>query len=317
MSTSPAVFCKKIAHVTREDALAHLKALVWKHESRGESQRSRGLAVYPCDRCEAWHVGHQPSIALVWHYSIGTMLDRILDAGELRPRRPQKVTARHLRHMSPKQRSRARRMWNEQAPLLWFSRNKDWEHSVIKIAPSRPFPPYPPAGRCWNEMSGEGLIRFGVPASLATLRWGDFLDRNPMPIALRDAMTRRGNPTEWLATSEAVPLERCRAIEMYYRGAWTPIADIDPDDADRYFEQRYAAYEEGWNSLLEKLGGLERVASGELFTPQAALNEVEAILYADIKQEYRQRGSAWVRAHDLDNEVNVGREESKRRLNEC
>jgi hypothetical protein len=42
-------------------------------------------------------------------------------------------------------------------------------------------------------MSGQGLVRFGVPASAASLRWGDFLDRNPMPVELRDAMTRRGN----------------------------------------------------------------------------------------------------------------------------
>src|SRR6185503_16163668 len=102
---------------------------------------------------------------------------------------------------SRRERGRERTKWPELEPLLWFSRRTDWEPSVIKFEPSKPFPPAPPRGRCWDEVSGDGLFRFGVFASVARLRWGDFLNRNPMPKELRDAMTRRGNPTEWLATN--------------------------------------------------------------------------------------------------------------------
>jgi hypothetical protein len=287
--------CKKISHATRDEAILHLKNLVWTNEARGNSHRSARLDVYPCDRCDSWHVGHQPSVPLVWHYTIGTMLDSIVASGELRPRRPRKLTAKRLRHMSPAARKRARRIWSEQEPLRWFSRCKNWEPSVMKIAPSRPFPPNPPPGRFWDELHGGGLVRFGVFASVATLRWGDFLKRNPMPIGIRDALTRRGDPREWLATDQAVPLDQCRALEVYYRGAWVAAEDLENGTFDRYLEERLDVYNKAWNTLLEKLGGLEQVASDKIPMPRESLTEAEAILYDDLQQVRRERGVRWVR----------------------
>jgi hypothetical protein len=290
MSASVAAACKKISHATRDEALAHLKTLVWTNESRGHPHRSAGLGVYPCDLCNGWHVGHQPSSPLVWHYTIGTMLDPIVASGELRPRRPQKRSARRLRNMSPAERNRASRMWSEQEPLLWFSRCENWEPSVRKIAPSRPFPPYPPAGRFWDEICGEGLVRFGVFASVATLRWGDYLKRNPMSIGVRGALTSRGDPRQWLATDQAVSIDQCRALEIYYRGVWVPADDLDSDEFDRYLEERLYVYHEAWNNLLEKLGGLEQIASDKIPAPRESLTEAEAILYDDLQQMQRERG---------------------------
>jgi hypothetical protein len=57
---------EKIRHPTRDDALAHIKRLVWKNHSAGQSERSTGLAAYPCEHCQMWHVGHQRSTPLVW-----------------------------------------------------------------------------------------------------------------------------------------------------------------------------------------------------------------------------------------------------------
>jgi hypothetical protein len=128
---------------------------------------------------------------------------------------------------------------------------------------------------------------------VATLRWGDFLDRNPMPLDLRDAMTRRGNPTQWLAMDQAVPLERCRGFEMYFRGAWVPVDSLKDDEADRYLRERLDVYNAAWNSLVAQIGGVERVARGDLIPPTVPLSEAEAILYDDLQQALRERGAAW------------------------
>jgi hypothetical protein len=285
----------KTSHATRDDAEAALKRVVWMNQSRGESDRSAGLNVYPCEGCNGWHFGHQRSIAIVWHYTTGKLAERILASGELRPRRPQKLTAKHLRRMSPAERKRTHDKWNEQEPLLWFSRRKDWEPSVIKFTPSKPFPQAPPVGRCWDEVNGDGLFRFGTFASVATLRWGDFLRRNPMRSDLQDAMTRRGDPTEWLATDRSIPLDQCRPLEMYYRGAWVPVLDLDAGEIDRYLDERAGAYDQAWKSLREKLGGIERVAGREFAAPTVPLTEPERVLYEDVRHAQRERGARWGR----------------------
>jgi hypothetical protein len=295
---APPGICKatgKISHTTRDDAEAALKSVVWRNQSRGESDRSAGLNVYPCDRCDGWHFGHRSSIAIVWHYTTGKLAEEILDSGELHPRRAHKATAKQLRRMSPAERKRIHGKWSAQEPLLWFSRRKDWEPSVIQIAPSEPFPQAPPAGRCWDEVYADGLFRFGTFASVATLRWGDFLRRNPMPSDLRDALTRRGDPTEWLATDRSIPHDQWRPIEMYYRGAWVRFEDLDDGEIDGYLHERPFVYFEAWKSLVEKLGGTERVGGWEFTPPAVPLTEPERVLYEDIKHAQRERGVRWRR----------------------
>src|SRR5882672_8415335 len=79
---------EKVRHPTRDDALAHIKRLVWKNHSAGQSERSVGLAAYPCEHCHMWHVGHQRSTPLVWHYTVLRLLDPILESDALRPPAP-------------------------------------------------------------------------------------------------------------------------------------------------------------------------------------------------------------------------------------
>lgn len=285
----------KISHATRDDGEAALKNVVWMNQSRGESDRSAGLNVYPCDWCDGWHFGHRSSIAIVWHYTTGKLVEKILDSGELRPRRAHKPTTKQLRRMSPAERKRTHGRWDAQEPLLWFSRRKDWEPSVIKITPCDPFPQVPPVGRSWNEVGGDGLFRFGTFASVATLRWGDFLCRNPMPSDLRDTLTRRGDPTQWLATDRSVPHDQWRLIEMYYRGAWVRFEDLDAGEIDGYLHERRSVYVEAWNTLVEKLGGIERVAGWEFTPPTMPLTEPERLLYEEVQYAQRERGGRWGR----------------------
>ena len=118
-------------------------------------------------------------------------------------------------------RLRASRFSVELDPLLWFSPcDPDWEHSVRITGHS---------GRESNEIDGGGLLRFGVRASFTKLRWSDYLARNATPPRMRDALAIMVI-YDWLATDEATPLSNVHAIEVYYRGHWTSVADVTADE---------------------------------------------------------------------------------------
>src|SRR5687768_3100833 len=121
----------KIRHADRDQALAHIKQLVWKNHVAGQSERSARLAPYPCDQCGAWHVGHHESTPVAWHYTVVTYLDSILAAGALKVPRPRRWPRDILRPLRQEVRIAAK-AFEEPAPLLWLSRNPDWEHSVSK-----------------------------------------------------------------------------------------------------------------------------------------------------------------------------------------
>jgi hypothetical protein len=270
----------KVKHATREDAIAHLKRLVWTNHYQRQDSRSKGLGVYPCGQCGAFHVGHQESLPLVWHYTIVTpYLERISASDALKPGRASRPPRRVLDRLTPELRAFALYYMSEPEPLLWFSRNPEWDYSVMKIRVSRSkryhefSEAHDPTGRAYvgralTEVVGEGLLRFGVRPSLAKLRWSDYLDRNPTTRELRYAMTRYGNPTEWLATDERVPLAEVSAIEVYYRGAWVDVRSISGEDFDAYIESRRTVYSAAQCSL--KVQGTDR-----------RLSEAERILVAD------------------------------------
>jgi len=302
---------EKVRHPTRDDALAHIKRLVWKNHSVGQSERSVGLAAYPCEHCQMWHVGHQRSTPLVWHYTVVRLLDPILESDALRPpaprlvfdvnRVPPEVRRRYPDGCLPLSRSFVSRAQAQRLPrvlevpvpgtrfrirsshllaeldaLLWFSRDAEWEHSV-RIT-GRP-------GRENNEIGGGGLLRFGVRASFAKLRWSDYLERNTTPMRMRDALAGLGNPTEWLATDEAIPLNGVHAIEVYYRGHWKPVADVADDEFDRYLAERPAAYAAARESLPLKL---EAAGRGDIVAlPE--MNEAEIIVCEDAWWQGRER----------------------------
>lgn len=264
----------KESHATREAAQDHQSRLVYRNYLDGESERSKGLNVYPCQACEAWHVGHTntPKMPLVYHYTVQRYLDRILASGALKP-----PTSRAARARSA--------AFNEPNPLLWFSWNSVWEYSVLKDPRPRD-KQIPPTGRAITELWGEGLIRFSAPASVAKLRWNDYLARNDTPGVQRKLMSQWGNPADWLATDQPVPLTSCRAIEVWYNGCWVDCASVS-DDFDTYIEGRQETYLVALYRLLDKMDqhGLDVV--GE--------DDAERILLEDYRQDSRIH--AWKQDH--------------------
>ena len=259
----------KIRHATRDEAIAHIKQLVWKNHVAGESGRSVGLAPYPCDQCDSWHVGHQNTTPLAWHYTVVHHLDAIMAAGALKVPAPRVLPRKVLRPLDQRARLAAK-VVEEPEPLLWLSWNDEWDHSVIK---AKPF------GRASSEILGGGLLRFGVPACFAKLRWSDYLARNPTPPAIRDAMAVRGNPSEWLATDEDIPLDRVRVIQVYFRGSWVALDDA-ADDFDRYLDGRESVYRAAQESLKRKLATVVSVETAM----EVEFTEAERILFEDLEQ---------------------------------
>src|SRR5206468_7461242 len=154
--------------------------------------------------------------------------------------------------VSPKRSAIRRVVLPEPEPLLWFSSNLVWEASVSKIddrAVLRDNGARIQPGRASNECLGGGLLRFGVPATLAKLRWADYLQRNPCPPWERHHMEQIGDPREWFATDEPVPMDRVRTIEVFYRGSWIDMAST-PDDFEDYLTERGAECEDAWKTLL-------------------------------------------------------------------
>jgi hypothetical protein len=262
----------KVRHPTREAALDHIKRLAWLNHTSGQSERSAGLAAYPCDRCGAWHVGHQQTAPPCYHYTVGANLAAILKADALRPARPRRATFRRTG-------SAVVATMAEPVPLLWFSRNPVWEYSVMKVITRDQSLAY--IGRAMTEVAGEGLLRFAVPSSLATLRWSDYLRLNPTPTRVRDDMAKIGNPIEWLATDQSVSLGDVRAIEVYYQGAWVSVNDVTDEAFDAYLAERPTVYATAAESLYAKHLAAQQQPEAVIRDMIDRLTEAERILFDD------------------------------------
>src|SRR5665213_1799644 len=96
-------------------------------------------------------------------------------------------------------------MLREPVPLVWFSRQQEWECSVIKGL-CNPRTSETLEGMPRLEAYGCGLFRFGIVPSLAPLRWYDYLLLNPTPKAAARTMAQVGYPPDWLASRRPIPL---------------------------------------------------------------------------------------------------------------
>lgn len=271
-------FPDKIQHPTREAALEHLKQLVFRNASVGQSADSRGLQVYECEACGSWHVGHAP-VALVWHYAPATLLDTVLEKDVLPVPPPTAFlpidqSTRRLgadtRHLSvPLGKAFLKRyatrlpnmvpVYVPEAgcrvplskdllivhPVLWFSRDSRWDY-LMSTTPAMLI------RRSSLELSGQGLVRFGVSPSLAPLRWADYQKMNPVSEEMSAQMEFTAEAGDWLASDADIPIDRIQRMEVYYQGAWTAVDAVDPDAFAEYLASRQAVYEEAQRSVVRK-----------------------------------------------------------------
>jgi hypothetical protein len=135
----------------------------------------------PADDCQV----------IAWHYTNGLKLPLIRESGCLRPTDV---------GIGPAER-----------PVLWFSTAPYWEPTSAK-GWSQPFQDGPPRTLSMQENAerGEGLYRFGLPAS-ALIRWPEIGKRAGIKAALRNSLMRVGrkqgaNPAQWYGTFQEISI---------------------------------------------------------------------------------------------------------------
>jgi hypothetical protein len=212
----------KIEHQTSDQAFAHVRDLEYKNACAGNDLLSIGLGAYPCRWCKHWHVGRR-DIPTCYHYDTCAVLDTMTDDIALTPDKPRSMPG-SVRRQNSGAMLAIYQLAEEREPLTWFTWSADWDRRGaphLGTFTSRPA----------EQRSAEGLIRIGVPASVVSLRWSDYLARNNTPGKLRHILASYGDPSNWLATDQPVPSRLVRSIEAWYRGAWID-ANEAPDDYD-------------------------------------------------------------------------------------
>lgn len=209
----------KIEHPTRDAALGHVRDLEYKNSLHGNDDLSVGLQAYPCRECRQWHVGRR-HVPTVWHYDTVAVLDAMTDTFVLTPEKTRRLPT-HLRRQNSGPRLVRLLHLEEHASMVWFTWNEAWDFSGA---------PHPGVfvSRSVAKRPGEGVVRIGVPASVITLRWHDYVQRNGVPRAMAKAIAQIDR-TEWLATEQAVPSRLVRSLEVWYRDRWVDAATLDDD----------------------------------------------------------------------------------------
>lgn len=161
---------------------------------------------------------HYLSDARFFHYTAGPKLQAILEAGELRPSNAG----------APNER-----------PLLWFSSNPRWEPTATKMVATQ-------RGVRHLSMAEQrtlfGCVRFelGAPLVPLLLPWAEACraagtSRDDRRALERSGKRLGGNPDQWFAYPEPIPLADCMAVErMDDAGQWVSLALQRMDDAGQW-----------------------------------------------------------------------------------
>jgi hypothetical protein len=216
----------KVEHSTRESAFGHVRELEYKNSRSGNDLLSVGLGAYPCRECRHWHVGRR-QIPTVYHYDVYAVVEVLADTGVLVPEKPRRLP-KHLRRRHAGHMLALLLDLEEHAPMIWFTFNDAWDFSV---------PPHPGVFATSSAPhTGKGAVRIGVPASIITLRWHDYVQRNGPRRASAKAVAHMDR-TDWLATDQPVPARLVRCMEAWYRGAWVDIHSLDGDAYDAWLAE--------------------------------------------------------------------------------
>ena len=146
---------------------------------------------------------------LVWHYTTGEKFVAICESGVLMQ------TSVGL----PK---------NEK-PVLWFSKNQNWEPTANKICLSQDGKMIP-LDQNGTAKKGNGLVRFGLkkknvlhwPALIKAAR----ISKTTVHSLEAAGIKQRANPTDWCGLLESVQVAACDAIEvMDPNGEWIRVME--------------------------------------------------------------------------------------------
>jgi hypothetical protein len=146
---------------------------------------------------------------MVWHYTKGVHLPKILATGEIRP-------------------ATAGVPVGEQ-PIVWFSGNATWEATAN---PGR----RDDAGKLHDATVEEmdaifgGRARISVNDATAPYDWYHLKRAAGIKTRMArdmevDAIRRGASPKDWRGTFDPVPREKWLSVEVFHNGAWVPFED--------------------------------------------------------------------------------------------
>ena len=146
---------------------------------------------------------------MVWHYTKGVHLPKILAAGEIRPATAGVPVG--------------------ERPIIWFSANATWEATVN---PGR----IDGVGRLHTATVEEmdavfgGRARISVDDATAPYDWYHLKRaagiKTKTAQNLETAAIRGGaSPKDWRGTFDSVPREKWLSIEVFRNGGWVPFED--------------------------------------------------------------------------------------------
>ena len=152
---------------------------------------------------------------MVWHYSKGVYLERIMSSGVLRQT--------GVFGLSPER------------PVVWFSTRQDWEpSSSIGIDGHRV--------SMRENHENVGLVRFGVDLGLVQLH--DFaayvrlsgVSQGEARGLVTSARERpRANPGDWLVSFQPVPREKWVAVQVWDGKRWTDWSEATSEKLYEHF----------------------------------------------------------------------------------
>jgi hypothetical protein len=147
---------------------------------------------------------------IIWHYTSGEHLVKILQSGEL------KVSEWEQKN-------------KVKPPALWLSLNPEWEQTATKMIQRN--------GKVERLSKDEqhkkfGLIRFSIPFQKDVLcSWGKYKHKSNTPIVLYFQMEKTGleqgaKPDEWFASFKNIPLSVCISCEKWDGNKWVKLIDL-------------------------------------------------------------------------------------------
>ena len=146
------------------------------------------------------------NIPIVWHYTVGEHLTKILTDGEIRPATTMVAVG--------------------EKPAVWFSLRDDWEPTANKLI-QHPDGSVELGTKETTHENGGGLARIGVAPETAPHDWQAFKRlsgvKPKVASALYNAAIADGaSPRDWRVSFSSVPISEWLAIEVWDGENWRP-----------------------------------------------------------------------------------------------
>jgi hypothetical protein len=154
---------------------------------------------------------------LVWHYSKGVHLERIMSSGVLRQT--------GVFGLSP----------DPERPVVWFSKRQDWEaSSSMGIDGERV--------SMRENHEQVGLVRFGVDPGVVELhdfdayvRLSGISQEAARGLVIAAQEWPRANPRDWLVSFQPVPREKWIAVQVWDGKRWTDWSEATSEKLYEHF----------------------------------------------------------------------------------